>query len=143
MTLNNYTPDELMHLRAVVAKADSKIKYITWNEEISENKTPHLQIYAQAFTKLSVKAWHSALGPRIANIVPTENLERALKYCQGYTWDNATSTYIHKEGSSEIFEEYGKSPEQGKRTDLESAAAEVRERPLKDILPDALTTIRF
>lgn len=136
MTLNNYTPDELMHLRAVVAKADSKIKYITWNEEIGESKTPHLQIYAQAFTKLTIKAWHEALGPRIANIVPTENLERALKYCQGYTWDHVTSTYVHKEGSSETFEEYGKAPDQGKRTDLESAAAEVRKRPLKDILLD-------
>ena len=57
MTLNNYTSDELMHLRACVAKADSKIKYITWNEEVGENQTPHLQIYAQAFKCLSVKAW--------------------------------------------------------------------------------------
>lgn len=139
MTLNNYTDDELNHLRQVCVSPDTKIKYITFNQEVgTEEGTPHLQIYAQAYTKLSIKQWHTILGPRISNIVATQNIERTIKYCQGYTWDQNTSTYVHKDGSSTTFEEYGKPPktDQGQRTDLESAASEVRKRPLREILLD-------
>jgi hypothetical protein len=73
MTLNNWTSDELAHLRTVTSTTDTKIKYIVWIQEVGEEGTPHLQIYAQAFEKLSVKGWHTALGPRISNIVATEN----------------------------------------------------------------------
>jgi len=135
MTLNNYTPDELEHLRNVCKSPDSKIKYIVWNAEVGENETPHLQIYAQAFTKLSVAAFHKALGSRIANIVPTQNQERAIMYCKGFEWSQTESKYIPKVGSSP-FEEYGDPPASGKRTELESAAAEVRKRPLREILLD-------
>jgi len=136
MTLNNYTEDELIHLRNVCTTSD-KIKYITWNQEVgTEENTPHLQIYAQAYTKLSIKQWHTHLGARISNIVATQNTERAIKYCQGYTWDDKSSTYVHKDGSSTTFEEYGKPPASGQRTDLESAATEVRKRPLREILLD-------
>jgi len=52
--------------------------------------------------------------------------------------DKVTSTYVLKAGSSPTFEEYGIAPStgQGQRTDLESAAAEVRKRPLREILLD-------
>lgn len=137
MTLNNYTPEEVEHLRNVCKIPDSKIKYIVWNAEVGENQTPHLQIYAQAYEKLSVAAFHKALGSRVANIVPTQNQERAIMYCKGFEWSETESKYNPKVGSSP-FEEYGKPPstDQGKRTDLESAAAEVRKRPLREILLD-------
>lgn len=135
MTLNNYTPEEVEHLRACTLGKDSKIKYITWNQEIGENGTPHLQIYAQAYNVLSVTAWHKALGSRISNIVPTQNQERALKYCQGFEFDEETQAYKLKTGSTQ-FEEHGKKPctDQGSRTDLHTAHAEVLKRPLSEIM---------
>lgn len=129
MTLNNYTDDELEHLRACTDSSDSKIKYIVWIKEIGTEGTPHLQLYAQAFEKLSIAAWHKALGTRIANIVPTENVKAAIDYCKGY-----------KDGSPKpgsdltSVEEYGKAPSSGERTDLITAANEVRKRPLKEIM---------
>jgi len=135
MTLNHYTQEELEVLRVCTRGTDSKIKYITWNEEVGAEGTPHLQIYSQAFEKLSVSAWHKALGPRIANIVPTLNTERALKYCQGFEFNEQTKLYQFKDGSSK-FEEYGKKPhtEQGSRTDIHSAHAEILKRPLSEIM---------
>ena len=131
MTLNHFTAEELDHLRHVTTVTDSKIKYIVWIQEEGSEGTPHLQIYAQAFTKLSVKAWHDALGPRIANIVPTENPPVAIQYCKGYKNGQP------KPGSKlDTMEEYGKIPRdgQGERTDLIDAANEVRKRSLKDIM---------
>jgi len=133
MTLNNYTQDELAHLRAVSSAADTKIKYITWNEEVGQEGTPHLQIYAQAFTKLSVAGWHKALGQRIANIVPAEHPERAQKYCQGFKHNSETDEYEAKPGSSKM-EEYGTTPAQGQRNDLHMAREEVMKRPLAEIM---------
>lgn len=135
MTLNNYTPEELEHIRTCVSKPDSKVKYVTFNQEIGENGTPHLQIYAQAYEKLSVKAWHGQLGDRISNIVPTLSQERSIKYCQGFVWNPETSKYDAKKGSTQ-FEEYGKAPSQGSRTDLHEARAEVLKRPLNQIMLD-------
>lgn len=135
MTLNNYTPEELEHIRTVVARPDSKIKYLTFNQEVGENGTPHLQIYAQAYEKLSVKAWHDQLGARISNIVPTLSQERAIKYCQGFEWNPESGKYDPKSGSSQ-FEEFGKPPAQGSRTDLYEARSEVLKRPLDQIMLD-------
>ena len=68
MTLNNYTEEEIEHLRRVTGIKDSKIKYIVWVQEVGENGTPHLQIYAQAFEKLAVAVfvidWRNSICDR-------------------------------------------------------------------------------
>jgi hypothetical protein len=129
MTLNNFTEEELEHLRKVVSAEGSKIKYIVWIQEVGEEGTPHLQIFSQASNVLSVAAWHKALGSRIANIVPTENVPAAIQYCKGMKDGNP------KPGSNmDSIEEYGKPPRQGERNDLVEAADEIRKRPLKSIM---------
>lgn len=131
MTLNNFTADELVHLRQVTIAPDSKIKYIVWIQEIGEEGTPHLQLYAQAFQKLSVTAWHKCLGDRISNIVPTENPSAAIAYCKGLKDGQP------KPGSDlTTIEEYGNAPTQGERSDLIAAADEVRKRPLREIMTE-------
>jgi hypothetical protein len=117
MTLNNFTEDELAHLRSVATDEKSKVKYITFCHEVGEKETKHLQIYAQSNTKLSIKGWHEQLGKRIANIEPTVDQEKAIKYCQGFLWNEEKSQFEPKPGSGE-FEEYGKRPRPGERTDL-------------------------
>lgn len=122
MTLNNWTHEELEHLRNVVTQPDTKIKYICFIQEVGESNTPHLQIYAQASDKLSLKQWHQQLGPRIANIVPTIDIPKAIAYCKGLKDGQP------KPGSNlDSVEEYGILPgtDQGKRTDIHQAVEAV------------------
>lgn len=134
MTLNNYTDEETEQLRNSVG---DKIKYITFIKEIGESQTPHLQIFAQATAPLSVKAWHTHLGARVSNIVPTQDPPKAIKYCQGYEWNKETDQFEAKEGSDlTSMEEYGTAPTQGKRTDLESINEELKHTPLSELWHD-------
>lgn len=130
MTLNNFTNDELEHLRTVTTADHGKIKYICWNQEIAPTTgTPHLQIYSQATDKLSVKSWHKYLGERISNIVPTANIPATIQYCKGM--QNGQP----KPGSDlQTVEEYGHAPKPGERNDLIEAGNEVRKRKLDDIM---------
>jgi hypothetical protein len=120
MTLNNPTPEELEFLRnTVVPREQDHVKYVTFCHEVGENGTPHLQIFAYSTTKFSLKRWHTALGRRVANIVPTQNQERTVRYCQGFEFNESTQEYVRKQGSGD-FEEFGEIPRQGQRTDLKS-----------------------
>jgi len=134
MTLNNYTDEEVQHLRNVDTM-NGRIKYLTYIKEIGENGTPHLQIYAQANEKLSIKAWHDELGPRIANIVPTIDQDKAIKYCQGFKWNPATKEYEQKSGSDldSVFEK-GVMPKQGRRTDISAAVEAVQQHGLNKLM---------
>lgn len=131
MTLNNFTNDELEHLRVVTSLPGTKIKYICWIQEVGENGTPHLQVYAQAYEKLSVKQWHKQLGYRMSNIVPTIDQKAAMEYCQGYLKGQP------KPGSDlATAENYGKSPTQGDRTDISTAVSELKKRPLSELVDE-------
>lgn len=129
MTLNNFTNDELEHLRTVTQDSKKKIKYICWNQEVGESGTPHLQVYAQASEKLSIKQWHAALGDRMSNIVPTVNIPAAIQYCKGI--QNGQP----KQGSDPAtVEEFGEAPKQGERNDLIEAGNAIRKRKLDDLM---------
>lgn len=133
MTLNNYTEEETQALRNCVG---DKIKYVTFIKETCDSGTPHLQIFAQGHTVLSVKQWHSLLGPRVSNIVQTKDIPKAIQYCQGYEWNNDTEQFQPKEGSLlDTMEEYGTpaGQGQGKRTDLETINEELKHKPLKHL----------
>jgi len=68
-TINN--PTEMDYTITRTAVANNILKYVTFNLEIGENGTLHLQIYAIAPTQLTAKAWQKALGGRVGNIVAT------------------------------------------------------------------------
>jgi len=134
MTLNNYTNEEMEHLRNVDTM-NGKIKYITFIQEIGQEGTPHLQIYAQANEKLSIKAWHEILGPRVANIVATQDQDKAIKYCQGLQWNKETQEYEVKPGSNleSVFEK-GTLPQAGRRNDIHNAVEAVTQLGLHDMM---------
>jgi hypothetical protein len=115
----------------------SKIKYITFIKEVGDTGTPHLQIYAQANTKLSKKAWHELLGPRVANIVATIDQDKAIKYCQGLQWNQETEQFEAKPGSflETVFEK-GVLPNSGagKRNDIHNAVEAVTQLGLHDMM---------
>jgi len=76
-TINN--PTELDYEACRSAVENKTLKYITFNLEVGEEGTPHLQVHAIAPTQLTMKAWQKALGGRAANIVATISPEDACK----------------------------------------------------------------
>lgn len=130
MTLNNYTDEELEHLRNAIS--DQRLAYITWIKEVGESGTPHLQIYARGSRNLTMGVWKQILGDRVANIVKTDEPESARKYCQGWKWNVLKAVYEQKPGSDlSSVEEYGKHNSQGKRTDIEKCRDFIMQNGLK------------
>jgi len=123
-TINNPTEKDYQMCRTAVAT--NVLTYVTFNLEVGETGTPHLQIHAQATTQLTATAWQKALGGRVGNIVATKSPQDCIDYCQGYTVKSDRTE--RKSGSQDPetpsitghlgYEEYGTPPKQGDRTDL-------------------------
>ena len=94
-TINNPTESDYTACRSAVATGI--LKYVTFNLEVGEAGTPHLQICAIASTQLTVTAWQKALGGRAANIVQTASPEDCRDYCQGF--EVRSNRLERKEGS--------------------------------------------
>jgi hypothetical protein len=120
MTLNNPTAEEIDFVRRAWER-EEHVTYVTFCHEVGESGTPHLQIFSYADTKFSRARWHKALGSRVANIEPTQNLERTIQYCQGFEFNDQTQEYQRKAGSGS-FEQFGTPPGtgQGARNDLKA-----------------------
>lgn len=122
-TVNNPTELDLEYARTAVLKGLAR--YVLFCHEVGANGTPHLQGFASAYEKKSIRAWHQIIGPRFA-LAPgfsgVHSIPDCIQYCKGFErklddegqWDG--KSYQKKEGSGE-FEEYG-TYEPGKRTDL-------------------------
>jgi len=131
-TINNPTESDYIACRTAVST--NILKYVTFNLEVGENGTPHLQICAIAPTQLTATAWQKALGGRAANIVATASPEDCRDYCQGFKVK--TNRLERKDGSqsedplSETnhpgYEEYGTHVSQGHRTDLAKAITAIQ-----------------
>lgn len=120
-TVNNYTDDDLDHVRSAVRRGTCR--YVVFCHEVGAEGTRHLQGFASAFKKHSLKAWHQILGPRFAlapDFFGVKSIPDCIQYCKGFereledgVW---TGKYKKKAGSGD-FEEYG-SYNPGKREDL-------------------------
>jgi len=81
-TLNNYTEEELDHLRHAVDDGDSVTRYLVLGFEVGEGGTPHVQGYAEFSTVLGLAGAKKALGSRI-HIEPRRGTQQqAVDYCQ-------------------------------------------------------------
>jgi len=144
-TINNPTENDYICVRTAVK--NNLLKYVTFNLEIGENGTPHLQISAIASTPLTAKAWQNALGQRVGNIVATASPPDCKDYCQGFKVN--TDRTQRKDGSQDIntvsetghngYEEYGSYSTTGQRTDLTKAIDNIKSgmsiRDLIEIMP--------
>lgn len=101
-TVNNYTPEELDHIKTI------DCKYLIVGEEVGEKGTPHLQGY------IEFKA-----GKRLCTmkkLIPRAHFEVRRGTAQ------QAATYCKKDGK---FHEVGSISEQGKRTDLNKLKDEI------------------
>lgn len=123
-TINNPTPSDLDFVRTAVL--NGKCTYVVFCHEVGANGTPHLQGFASAGgNKLTMTAWHNAIGPRFAlarGFNGVKSIPDCIQYCKGFErklndegiWDG--KSYDKKAGSGE-FEEFG-TYAPGKRSDL-------------------------
>lgn len=106
-TLNNYTENEFEQIQ----QAAKCLRYVVIGREVGKCGTPHIQGYAEALNPKTFAGWKKIISER-AHIEPRRGTaQEAADYCK-------------KTGS---YTEFGKISEQGKRTDLESVARELRD----------------
>lgn len=98
-TLNNYTDEEVTHIKANV----DQFRYIVWGYEIAPNtSTPHLQGYAARKLPTSLDRLKALISERAHVEIAKASEEKNREYCT-------------KGGH---FEEYGRINSQGQRNDL-------------------------
>lgn len=111
-TLNNYTAEDVEHLRSF--SAAERCKYIIWGREVSDSGTPHLQGYVQFKQRVRLNQVKTFLGSQRLH---AERMRGTA---------TQASTYCKKEGD---FEEHGDiDTEQGRRTDIERLVEWCRDR---------------
>nr|WPR18661.1 MAG: replication polyprotein [Chemarfal virus 48] len=105
-TLNNYTQEEIQHIR--LSSDGGNFKYIVFQQERGAAGTPHLQGYAQRAQPTEFNTWKRLLGARChleqSRGTPAQNREYCTKDI-----DRIPGTVIYEKG--EI-------PVQGERNDL-------------------------
>lgn len=127
-TINNPTADDYIAVRGAVS--NGHLKFVTFNLEIGETGTPHLQISAIAPTQLTATAWQRILGGRVGNIVATRSPDDCLDYCQGFVVGSTRTE--RKTGSQAVtesdvgFEVFGTPSKSGVRTDLVKAIDDLK-----------------
>lgn len=109
-TLNNYTREEIDHLRRLGEEL-VHIRYLCWGEEIGEEGTPHLQGYLELSSKKRFQGVKNMLGDRFHIELTRKSGETNVRYCKK-TRDCDTTP-------NEVFIEFGQLVTQGQRTDLE------------------------
>lgn len=120
-TLNNYTDEDL--LRCKLVGEMSGTTYIVFGKEVGESGTPHLQGYVWFKSPRKLPAVKALIGER-AHFEPRKGTHaQAADYCK-------------KDGD---FQEFGRAPNPGKRSDLASFAELVKsgaeESKLLDLYP--------
>lgn len=103
MTINNPTPADEEALKVL----KDKTRYIIVGKEVGANGTPHFQCYCYFNTLKSFSFLKKSL--------PRAHIEVAIASCL------ANVKYCSKDGN--LFLEHGVKPNQGKRSDIESAVA--------------------
>lgn len=124
-TLNNYTPEEVTHLKNVACK------YIVWGEEKGEEKgTPHLQGYIELTNGSTKEALIRWMGPRV-HLEPRKagKSRTAAAYClkgeQSHDeWDQLGENGPNW-GKNYVGFERGTISQQGKRIDLDAIGASI------------------
>jgi len=109
-TLNNYTDDELTHLRLILSSKE-KVRYAVFGFEVGSEGTPHLQGF------VSTKSVHRLTG--IKNLISSRAHFESSKGSPEQNFD-----YCSKDGK---FEEFGIRCSTGKRSDIEAFKSSVKD----------------
>ncbi len=106
-TINNYSDDELITIRNLVA-SNEPVSFICFGLEIGpENGLPHVQGYLQCSKRMRTAGVCLALGGRARVEIAKGSLEDNRKYC--------SKTRDEDETPNEVYEEYGDPREPGRK----------------------------
>lgn len=118
-TLNNYTPEEIEHIK------NGPFKFIVFQHERGAEGTPHLQGYCQLQDAVSFNRWKELISPR-AHLEKTKGSPRSnYEYCtKAETREAGTEPFVR-----------GDIPTPGQRTDIEGVYALAKDptKRLRDI----------
>lgn len=136
-TLNNYTEDEIQHIKDV---DPSKVKYICYGMEVGENGTPHLQGYAELVSQMSFTTVKPLISAR-AHIEPRRGSARqAAGYCKKGTDPGPYDQYADRTAEQPgtwVGWEHGHLSHQGRRSDITEPATLIQEgAPMSQIATD-------
>lgn len=106
-TLNNYTAEEIEHIK------NGPFKFVVFQQERGANGTPHLQGYCSMQNGVSFNRWKELISPR-AHLEASKGSPRAnYEYCtKAETREAGTEPFVR-----------GDVPTPGQRTDLEGVYA--------------------
>lgn len=109
----DYVQDELFLLRLPYT-------YICWGEEICPTTNrPHLQGFVYLKDAKTWTAFQKVMEGR--HIEKAKTIDEAIAYCKG-DYTNHEGKYKPK---NEVFKEYGKKPQQGKRNDIHTTIKKI------------------
>ena len=133
-TINSPTRGDYTAVRTAVP---GKLKYVTFNREVGENGTPHLQLFARANNQLKTKAWQEALGGRCIAIQRVTAREDARDYAQGFEIKtNRQERRLGSQTEDQLYEEYGTYvTETGKKTNEPSTVCPRPDLPALAAIP--------
>lgn len=124
-TLNNYTEEEEITLQELPG-----CTYMVYGKEIGKNNTPHLQGFVtfKAMKRLSaMKKINNRAHWEVAKSISRINREYCMKGSQPKEeWDELNTSGPNYGLDADVFEK-GKCPNQGQRTELESACDRIDE----------------
>lgn len=121
-TLNNWTEAEENVLLSIVHK-NLESRYLLYQKEVGESGTPHLQGFMYFYNQINLSTLNKLL-PRASFSKP-----RCIKACILYCKKEKTRV----EGPFE----YGKMPEQGRRTDLEELSNKFLTMSVQNFIKEA------
>lgn len=128
-TINNYTETDENCLRSIVHGKENS-RYLVYQQEVGTEGTPHLQGFMYFYNNIELGTLNKQL-PR-AHFEKPKNIKACILYCKKER-TRIGGPY-----------EFGKMPEQGRRTDLETAAKNFLEKPLAEFVAnDPMTYVRF
>lgn len=118
LTINNHTREHVHQLRAEPAT------YKCWQEEVGAAGTPHLQIYLHFKNQKNFGTLKRAY--------PTAHIQKA----NGTAEQNRAYCSKKETARPDTFEEHGELPQQGRRSDLEQVAQQIKEAGLQKAVED-------
>lgn len=122
-TLNNYTQGDIEYLKASVAAGN--IEYLIFQQEIGENKTPHLQGYVEFSRAMNLGTIKKELTGNKKSPIHIEARKGTAKEASDYCEKNDETTV-----KGTCFK-WGNLKGQGKRTDLKKIAEDIKLNGLK------------
>jgi hypothetical protein len=130
VTVNNYTPDEVTKFNGLLGRVNNRtrVTFITYQFEVGENGTPHIQAYIQLSLQMQAGTFADWLESKLGRRPHVESQRGSSEQCVDYCSKEDTRA---PNTVPVVLGEYrplaGSSSRQGQRTDLLEVQRDIHE----------------